>query len=617
MMGNEKTIEAIKTHFAQDPKRVSHCHIFYGGSGCGKTTIARAIATEILHADPTFSIREYNSSNNRGIDTVRVITDEMKGMPLKGKSLVYIIDECFPGETEILTNYGFKQFKDLDGSEKIAQYKNDGSVEFVKPLRHIKKKHNGVLYSWNAYKDRAIRMTPHHIQPLVNGKTREITEDYIEKIKFNQRKNIIVSGTGVGTTDQLSAMDRLAIISQADGAINWAGKSSNRWVISFKKDRKITRFLKIVKDVEKAGFPVNLTEVYCERKGYKRYTYSTPKTITKDLRTHFNLDITAKFAQQFIEELVEWDGYKYTNNSYLYYSSVIKENVDFCSAVAFLCGYRSNITVSTDNRSEKFNDVYRLTLCKQLLHTTALAGQTIHTEDYKGDVYCVEVPSHKIIVRADGKFPFVTGNCHGMTNDAKRAFLKPTEDMPNHVYFFFCTTNLTQFLKGDEGKALATRSTQWKMEPLNARQLGKLVLRVADAEKFNVDDKVLTAIMDVADGSPRAALVALEKIMSQPNDIDAQLKILEGGLEEDPDTLAFCRAITAGKPSWKQIADILKDMKGRVDSETVRRGVLGYCTTIMLKNGSDRISRVMEEFAVNTYDTSFPGLVLAAWRSMH
>ena len=61
---------------------------------------------------------------------------------------------------------------------------------------------------------------------------------------------------------------------------------------------------------------------------------------------------------------------------------------------------------------------------------------------------------------------------------------------------------------------------------------------------------------------------------------------------------------------------ILKDMKGRVDSETVRRGVLGYCTSIMLKSGSDRICRVMEEFAVDTYATGFPGLVLAAWRSM-
>ena len=211
---------------------------------------------------------------------------------------------------------------------------------------------------------------------------------------------------------------------------------------------------------------------------------------------------------------------------------------------------------------------------------------------------------------------FLIDESHGMTADAKRAFLKPTEDTPKHVYFFFCTTNLTQFLKGDEGKAIATRSTQWKMEPLNARQLGKLVLRTAEAEKFDVDDKVLSAIVEVADGSPRAALVALEKVMGNPGNVEAQLKSLEGGMEEDPDTLAFCRAVCASRPNWKEIAPILKDMKGKVDAETVRRGVLGYCTSIMLKNGSDRISRVMEAFAVNTYDTGFPGLVLAAYRSM-
>lgn len=299
MVGNTEVINAIQTHFAQDPKRVSHCHIFYGPSGTGKTTIARIIATEILHADPDFSIHEINTSDNRGIDTVREIRDQMRGLPLKGKSVVYIIDEA-----------------------------------------------------------------------------------------------------------------------------------------------------------------------------------------------------------------------------------------------------------------------------------------------------------------------------HGMTADAKRAFLKPTEDMPAHVYFFFCTTNLTLLLKGDEGNALGTRSTPWKLEPLNARQLGKLVLRTAEAEKFNVDDKVLAKIIEISEGSPRAALKALEKVMSSPDDIDAQLKTLEGGLEDDPNTLEFCRAVCSSKPSWKEISSRLREMKGKVDAETVRRGVLGYCNAIMLKNGSDRICRVMEEFAVNTYDTGFPGLTLAAYRSM-
>ena len=31
--GNEETIEAMKAHFSQDPKKVSHCHIISGPSG--------------------------------------------------------------------------------------------------------------------------------------------------------------------------------------------------------------------------------------------------------------------------------------------------------------------------------------------------------------------------------------------------------------------------------------------------------------------------------------------------------------------------------------------------------------------------------------------------------
>lgn len=213
---------------------------------------------------------------------------------------------------------------------------------------------------------------------------------------------------------------------------------------------------------------------------------------------------------------------------------------------------------------------------------------------------------------------FVIDEAHGLTADAKRAFLKPTEDMPSHVYFFFCTTNITQLLKGDEGKALGTRSTQWKMEPLNARQMGKLILRTAEAENFTLDDKVFSALVEAAEGSPRAGLVALEKVMSVPNDVNAQLKVLEGAaLEEDPNTLEFCRALCNPKSGWDKVSSVLRDMKGKVDSETVRRGVLGYCTSILLKSKNQHVAHVMEEFAVNTYDTAFAGLVLAAYRSMN
>lgn len=273
-------------------------------------------------------------------------------------------------------------------------------------------------------------------------------------------------------------------------------------------------------------------------------------------------------------------------------------------------------TYVTDNYTLTHNTTIARAIATEILGADPTFGiHEINTADNRG------IETARGIIDQMKGFPlkgkatvYLIDEAHGMTADAKRAFLKPTEDMPKHVYFFFCTTNLAQFIKGDEGKALNTRSTQWKLEALNARQLGKLVLRTADAENFNVDDKVLSAIVDVADGSPRAALVALEKVMGIPDDIPAQLKILEKGGEEDPDTMAFCRAVCNNRPNWKEISELLRNMKGKVDAEQLRRGVLGYCTSIMLKNSNDHVAHVMEEFAVDTFATGFPGIVLAAYR---
>lgn len=243
-----------------------------------------------------------------------------------------------------------------------------------------------------------------------------------------------------------------------------------------------------------------------------------------------------------------------------------------------------------------------------------LSIHEINTANNRGiDTAREIIEQMKVLPLVSGAVVYIIDEAHGMTADAKRAFLKPLEDCPDHVYFFLCTTNLTQLLKGDEGKAVGTRCTQWKVEPLTGRQLGKLVADVAEAEKFPLDDELLTAIVDAADGSPRAALVALEKVMPLSSRED-QLKVLEGGLEDDPDTLELCRLLCKNA-AWSDISRSLASMKGSVEPETLRRGVLGYCQSIMLKHGDKHVARVMEEFSVPTYDTGFPGIVLAAWRS--
>ena len=84
---------------------------------------------------------------------MRTIIDDCKTRPVNSKYKIFVLDECFVPETEILTDKGYKQFKDLDHTEKIAQYNDDGSIEFVTPVRYINQEYNlhQFLYTNNIY----------------------------------------------------------------------------------------------------------------------------------------------------------------------------------------------------------------------------------------------------------------------------------------------------------------------------------------------------------------------------------------------------------------------------------------------------------------------------------
>lgn len=91
MKGNTSLISAIKAHFAKPDH--NHAILLYGASGCGKTTLARAVSKEFLGVDNT-SIDEVNASNTNGVEDMRKIEEAMKNLPLTSKYNVFIIDEC-------------------------------------------------------------------------------------------------------------------------------------------------------------------------------------------------------------------------------------------------------------------------------------------------------------------------------------------------------------------------------------------------------------------------------------------------------------------------------------------------------------------------------------------
>jgi DNA polymerase-3 subunit gamma/tau len=70
----------------------AHTYIFYGPRGCGKTTMARLIASKVGAAD--IDIHEINAADKTGVDDIRQIISAAGFSPIGGKSKVYIIDEC-------------------------------------------------------------------------------------------------------------------------------------------------------------------------------------------------------------------------------------------------------------------------------------------------------------------------------------------------------------------------------------------------------------------------------------------------------------------------------------------------------------------------------------------
>lgn len=89
--GNTDVVNSL-TNMLSNKETCPHTFLLHGPTGCGKTTIGRIIANE-LGCKGT-DLREINSADFRGIDTIRDIIKNSMFMPIEGTCRVWIIDEC-------------------------------------------------------------------------------------------------------------------------------------------------------------------------------------------------------------------------------------------------------------------------------------------------------------------------------------------------------------------------------------------------------------------------------------------------------------------------------------------------------------------------------------------
>lgn len=343
-------------------------------------------------------------------------------------------ENCVDDKTEILTTNGWKLFEDLNNEDKVAQYEKDGNITFIKPIKIIKKDYDGDMISIsNVGKHVDMLLTPDHrvIFESTNSNN-EMKECLAKDFRGNFLKKIPVAG--ISSNDQdfgISMYERFLIALQADGSLNDPelrnGKISGCKVVTFnlKKERKIKRLKWILSEL---GF--EYTDSLTKKKQTSFYIKVPLSYNLFKFFKDWDLDISKvsrRWCNEFIEESMNWDGSIRKDTGTYVYSSTCKSNIDFCQSLAILCGYKTSVYHGVDNRSESYSDCYRLSI---LPEKRTQSGQSLIKKSipYKGNVYCVSVPSGMFVARRNNGV-FVTGNCHvGITQNILKILRENEEE---------------------------------------------------------------------------------------------------------------------------------------------------------------------------------------------
>lgn len=199
--------------------------------------------------------------------------------------------------------------------------------------------------------------------------------------------------------------------------------------------------------------------------------------------------------------------------------------------------------------------------------------------------------------------------CHKLTADAQNALLRILEFTPKHVYFFMGTSDPTKVVK-----AIHSRCSELKLNPLGEKALREILLLVVDEEKLDVADEVIDEIIIAADGGARKALVILEQVATVDGS-KAQLDMIQNSTYDQGTVKELCQALITKKAGWPEVAKLLKDLEGQ-DVEGIRHAVLGYARACLLGGNKQLWARsynTIDIFAKNFYDSKAAGLAFASF----
>jgi len=194
----------------------------------------------------------------------------------------------------------------------------------------------------------------------------------------------------------------------------------------------------------------------------------------------------------------------------------------------------------------------------------------------------------------------ILDEAHQLTTAAQNALLTETEDVAKHVFYIFCTSNLSKIIP-----ALQRRAYMMSPKALTTDEIYALLEKAAEEAAFIDEIKPLyDALYINSVSSPGLVLQAAEKFFSGIPATESVTNFQIGKF----DTLAICKAVAKG--DWKESAKMLKDLT-KDEVVTMKLCILGYMKAILMKASGQKASTMARAIRILADDNDMLARFLA------
>jgi DNA modification methylase len=342
--------------------------------------------------------------------------------------------DCYSADTEVLTDIGWKFFKELIGSERLASITDRKELVYTTPTQLLSKRYKGEMIRFCS-KSIDLLVTPNHSMFVRKKHGKEYgfrsAKDVAEDLSFNfllsnfvwNAEETLLSPYKIPSCEYTRSKSAKPLpdmelgdwcefmgIYLAEGCtIKYADRREVRLA-----QRKTDGRKQIEELLNRMSIPfaTNSEGFIIHRKQLQEYLLVFGKAGTKYIPREL-LELPREFLLRLYDGLMMGDGSRRRNSvglleQHAYYTTS-PQLADDVQELLLKLGYRSTMA-KKKQENIKWNQLYIISR-KISKESTIWSTRHVFKEAYDGMVYCATVePWHTLVVRRNGKIS-VSGNC--------------------------------------------------------------------------------------------------------------------------------------------------------------------------------------------------------------